>query len=334
MPTYEIHITDVSNFLQCRRQWNWSSNLRQHLTTIEPYEPFYFGTVVHKALEWYHEPMYSKCIDRDVFLRQEIPNIPDAFIDYVDQLLAEYVIWQKSIEASDLHDSNYETLAVEQPFKIKMTTPLGVKSNKFRFAGKTDRVTRSKLDGQLYIHEYKTSTSIDNLVKQLPMVYQPTAYMLAMQEVYNEPIAGVVYTIIRKKLPEDPDVLKNGLLSKNKSIDTTAEHYLAYARQHHSDWTDVQIKAEYGEILQRLLSEPNKFFRRVLVKRNEAELKQMQRVLYDVAKEMTNSKLAIYPNPSYFCNNCLFRIPCELMSKGEDYNPIISAHYTRNTRLD
>lgn len=330
---YEIHITDVNNFLQCRRQWDWSSNLRQHLTTIEPYEPFYFGTLIHKVFEWRFDPSEaSKFIDPIAEMERD-PSIPKAFTTFIETLYDHYRNWQ-ILDKADYNDRTFEWLAVEQPFNIKLTTPTGVKSNKFRFAGKVDGVMRSRIDGKLYLHEIKTTKSIDSRIQQLPFEFQPTAYMLAMQEVYQEEIAGVVYTLIRKKLPDDPDVLKNGLLSKNKSIDTTAEHYLAFARQHHNDWSDTQIRQEYGELLQKLLSEPNKFFRRVLVTRNKAQLDQMQRILYDVAREMTSSKLRIYPNPSYFCNNCLFRVPCELMSNGEDYNPIISAHYTRNTRLD
>lgn len=329
-----IHISDLNAFLQCRRAWDFSSNLRKHLTTIVPYQAFYFGTVMHKFLEMRYDEMVNPRQDAiNVLLEQ--PNHIQEFIDFAAQLYDHYHVWQSNSYNEPLCDNNFQSLETEAAFDVPILTPAGYPSSKFRFAGRVDGVWRSRVDGRLYLHEIKTTSSIDSRIGQLAFEYQPTAYMLAMSEVYQEPIAGVVYTLIRKKLPADPDVLKNGMLSKNKGIDTTADHYLACARkQHGNEYTTAQIKQEYGDILSTLLNQPNRFFRRVLVKRSESQLAEMRRILYDVAKDMTNKHLAIYPTPSYFCNNCIFQAPCVAMSQGQPIDPILTEHYTRNTRLD
>lgn len=328
-----IHISDLNAFLQCRRAWSWSSNLRQHLTTIQPYPAFYFGTVVHKFLECYYYQLNTGiCTDPVAILRNQPNSIPE-FIGFGAQLFEHYLTWQSNDKAN-LSDREFEFLSVEQPFDVPILTPAGFPSSKFRFAGRVDGVWRSKIDGRLYLHEIKTTSSIDGRLAQLVFEMQPTAYMLAMSEVYKEPIAGVIYTLIRKKLPADPDVLKNGLLSQNKGIDTTADHYLACVKKHHPDWGPNAIKSAYGEILGQLLNQPNRFFRRILVKRSPEQLTEMRKVLYEVARDMTNSKTSIYPNPGYFCGNCLFSTPCLAMSNGQPIDPILSAHYTHNTRLD
>lgn len=336
-----IHVSDVNAFLQCRRAWDFSSNLRQHLTTIRPYEPFYFGTVVHKFLEcYYRQEISGVCQDPIVTLKQMPEAIPE-FIEFGAQLFEHYLTWIKANQLDDLSDSKFYFLSTEESFDVPILTPAGYPSSKFRFAGRVDGVWRSRVDGKLYLHEIKTTSSIDSRIGQLAFEYQPTAYMLAMSEVYQEPIAGVVYTLIRKKLPADPDVLKDGTLSKNKGIDTTADHYLACVRKHHTEYIephkelgDAFIKRYYGDILSTLLNQPNRFFRRILVKRSDAQLSEMRGILYDVAKDMTNKHLASYPSPSYFCNNCIFQAPCVAMSQGQPIDPILSAHYTRNTRLD
>lgn len=332
---HAIHISDVNAFLQCRRSWNWSSNLREHLTTIKPYEPFYFGTVIHKFLEcWYRSEQFKdRAFGIAISELKQNPYADDEFIDFGNALCEHYLDWQR-FDTLQSSDRNLTFLACEQNFQVPIMTPSGVRSNKFVFAGTVDGVMRSKVDGKLYLHEIKTTKSIDSRIQQLAFEYQPTAYLWAMQQVYQEPIEGVIYSLIRKKLPVDPDVLTNGKLSKNKAIDTTPEHYLNCAKRQHPTWSNEQIRAEYGEILNALLQQPNKFFRRVLVKRTQAELDQMQRVLYDVAKDMTRRDLPLYPNPGYFCSNCLFAEPCRLMSTGQPFDTVLSEHYTRNTRLD
>lgn len=332
-----IHISDVSSFLACRRAWDFSSNLRQHLTTIQPYEPFFFGTVLHAFLEEYYNPAQTAARqDVSAIAVTKLSCIPNAlpeFIEFGAKLFEHYQIWAQHNEGN-LGDCSFDSLSVEQPFDVPILTPAGYPSSKFRFAGRVDGVWRSQIDGKLYLHEIKTTSSIDGRVNQLAFEYQPTAYMLAMSEVYQEPIAGVVYTLIRKKLPADPDVLKNGMLSQNKGIDTTADNYLAVIKQHHPEMEMKTIKTTYGDILSTLLNQPNRFFRRVLVKRTDAQLTEMRRILYDVAKEMTNKHVATYQTPGYFCSNCMFTTPCFAMSQGQPIDPILTAHYQRNTRLD
>lgn len=335
---HSIHVSDIQAFLQCRRAWNFSSNLRQHLTTIEPYKPFYLGTVVHKFFECYYDPM-MRLVDGYNYRQTAInellsaPNHIREFIDFGDQLFDHYLTWQNE-DRSLLADDQFSPLTTEQGFDVPIYTLRGTPSSTIRFAGRVDGVWRSKVDGRLYLHEIKTTSSIDNRIGQLQFEMQPTAYMLAMSEVFNEPIAGVIYTLLRKKLPVEPDVLKNGMLSQNKGIDTTPELYIEAVRKHHPGITNVEIKTQYGEILNQLLNQPNRFFRRVLVTRSTAQLDEMRNTLYQVARDMTNPRLTVYPNPGYFCNNCLYQAPCVAMSNGQPIEPILLQHYTRNTRLD
>jgi PD-(D/E)XK nuclease superfamily len=58
-----IHNSDRATFKACRRKWDWSSPARQNLTVRADvagiYQPFFFGTGIHYALENYYTPMSS-----------------------------------------------------------------------------------------------------------------------------------------------------------------------------------------------------------------------------------------------------------------------------------
>lgn len=47
----EIHVSDIGAFLQCRRQWNWTSEHRGNLEPKRPYMPFLTGRAVHLCIE-------------------------------------------------------------------------------------------------------------------------------------------------------------------------------------------------------------------------------------------------------------------------------------------
>lgn len=59
-----IHTSDRQTFKGCRRKWNWSSPARQNLTrrvdTYGIYEPFWFGTGIHYAIQKHYDPSYSE----------------------------------------------------------------------------------------------------------------------------------------------------------------------------------------------------------------------------------------------------------------------------------
>lgn len=303
---------------------------------------------MHRYFEGYYDPRLRCFTNYDwrnearSWLNTRLNAIPE-FVDFAERLFDHYLTWQHN-DKQEFNDLNLNFLSVEEPFNIPIRNRAGNASNKFSFAGKVDGVLRSWSDNKLYLHEIKTCKSIDQRIQQLQFEHQPTAYMLAMSEVYGEPIAGVIYTLIRKKLPAEPDVLNNGMLSKNKGIDTTADHYLKCVKDHHCErfdpdfslfyYSDAKIKAEYGDILTELLNKPNPFFRRVLIKRSQAQLNEMRNMLYDVAREMTNPNTKPIPNPGFQCGNCVFQQPCIALSNGDNVQPILNAHYTRNTRLD
>ena len=59
-----IHNSDRATFKACRRKWDWSSPAKQNLTIRADvggvYQPFFFGTGIHHALESFYTPGISR----------------------------------------------------------------------------------------------------------------------------------------------------------------------------------------------------------------------------------------------------------------------------------
>ena len=101
-----------------------------------------------------------------------------------------------------------------------------------------------------------------------------------LQEAFDEygyP-AGVIYNVLRKKLPVVPKQLKDGSTSRDKAIDTTEEVYRQTLIERGQD------PADYTEILDLLREKGNTFFVRQSVYRNAAELKEIGQRIYQATR--------------------------------------------------
>jgi CRISPR/Cas system-associated exonuclease Cas4 (RecB family) len=332
-----IHISDVLNYKRCRRAWNWSSMHRENLTPLVQYAPFAFGTVVHAALAEY---FISHALGEPLGITEAIELMPEfATLSIDDQelckaVLAHYDLWQ-SKDKSQFADRNLETVATEKAFEVKLRNPSGKLSNTYKLAGRFDGLVRNTVDGKLYLHEIKTTRSVKERTQQLSNEEQCNAYLMAANQLFDEPVAGVIYTLIRKKAPVAPNVLKDGTLSVNKVIDTSAEYYLECIDKVGNDPTEflhrdtAWVKAQYGEILSSLLFE-NKFFARIVVRRSQAELQRTNDELYAIAQEMLSKRTAIYAHGGVHCSYCQFKEPCNAMNTGNDYQTILQDAYRAN----
>ena len=345
--TFEIHISDVLAFKSCRRRWDFSSLLRRNLTPLGVYAPFFTGRVIHAALD--HLYRYGQnpvdMVDALVWsetakLKRDYPTIYAANeptineqAEFCKAMLAHYLQWATSYNGP-FNDRDLDFINVEQSFNVPMRTPRNFIARGYRLAGKFDGVVRHKKDDQLYLWEVKTTKSITQRLKQLDLEEQADAYAIAAQEILGEPIAGIIYTLIRKAVPEMPQELKRGGLSQNKQIDTTFEHYLAAIRAYHGhNATRDFIQSTYGDFLQHLLDNGNPFFERVMIRRSQEQLKNSRNELYAVAREMTNPAIPIYHFGQPACNWCIFREPCIAIQQGQrEYaEKLLSTSYTQNT---
>src|SRR5690606_10898829 len=109
--------------------------------------------------------------------------------------------------------------------------------------------------GDVWILEHKTSATSWSLVDML-FNDQTLGYMWVVQQLLGSAPRGVIFNILRKKVPRVPQLLKNGGLSRAKNIDTTFETYMRAIEDNGLDPVD------YVEILRELKDRGNTFFQR------------------------------------------------------------------------
>lgn len=341
MAKHEIHISDVRSFKQCRRKWDWSSMLRRGLEPVKPYAPFFTGRAIHHCLEHYYAHGTPFKASLDLFLETEKTSMErtgrlwpveqetiDEQIDLITGLLAHYEVWLKYDSTGRWTDDQLEFISMETSFSVPILTPRGRASSKVFLAGRFDGLIKRKDDGTYWIWETKTTRSIDELRRSLDNDEQAGAYMYAAQQMFNVPVSGVLYNIIRKKIPTEPRVLQSGYLSKDKRVDTTAFMYMEAARRNHPDWTQKELLIQYEDILNELLEAGNKFFARVPIYRTANEINVLAYNLWLVSLEMTRSAVAIYPTPNWMnCNFCHFRAPCLAMNADADYEFLLQQEF-------
>lgn len=345
MARYELHVSDIRTFKSCRRKWHWASPLRRNLEPQVPYVPFFTGRAIHHALEHYYRSGTPFNESLDKWLKAELAEMsktgalwPQEKASFDDQIslirgiLNHYKVWVDKDTDRRFSDANLEFTALETEFSVPLYAPSGHKSSRIYLAGRFDGLIRLRSDGTYWIWETKTTRSIEELTRSLQNDEQCGAYLYAAQQLFRVPIVGVLYNVLRKKVPTEPQVLQNGELSKNKNIDTTAEMYLDAVKKHHPNLDSQTLFEVYGPVIQHLLEEGNKFFARIGVYRTPKEIEQLQHDLWTVGLEMSRQSTPIYPSPGWMnCNFCQFKAPCLAMNSGADSEFLLNHEYRTRT---
>lgn len=330
---HTIHISGVGSYKQCRQAWYWASPQGLNLTPKDRYMPFFLGSLVHHCLEMHYRFAMPSSTAIEAYLTQHCTSAERSDMNVLSMvtlatgMLEHYHMWQKH-DTTWLSDDNFAFIDNERPFSTALWANT---RHAVSLKGTYDGVVKSFHDNKYYLWELKTTRSIMEREKQLDLDAQTDAYLNAAQRELGLELAGVVYTLMRKKIPDAPKELKNGTLSCAKDQDTTAEWFIRAARALHNGDKEL-LKQLYGAFLNTLYNSDNRYFKRVVVTRTNTELKDSWQQLQSVSREMINTKTAIYRNESTHCNYCQFRLPCITKRQGKDYKAVLDRNYTFNER--
>lgn len=240
-------------------------------------------------------------------------------------MLEGYFKWCREVD-------NFKTIAVEHTFELPLKlngktlivdTPQG--KAEIWIKGKIDGIVQTP-DGSFWLLEHKTMASI---VTEYYTLYdeQSGVYTYGAQETLGallgeeKRISGVLYNMLRKKLPTVPEELKRGGLTQRKNISTTYDVYMAEIRRIGDN------PADYIEILQMLKDKGNRFYKREPIFRTQEEIREIILRLYYIAQDIFNNPIW-YPNPDFFrCKMCSFQTVCVAMSAGADWKYILETKY-------
>lgn len=289
--------SELNDFLRCRTKWHYAWNER--LTPKTPNTKLFVGSLLHKFLEYlykYNEVPSGLRAMRELYETTDTGNADplemQELIGLCEQIANNYTKqWR-------IADAEYTVVATELQFAIPVTDEL-------TYTGTIDLVLKDK-DGRIWFMDHKTTNNIESYEKRVDMDRQISRYWWALQQLGYD-VAGFIYNIILKDIPEPPSVLKNGTLSKNKAQKTTYKMYMDAIMDNLEDSND------YQEILDHLKAQEtengNRFFRRVKVTRLQPEIDNAIEEMVEVAKDMKDAR--VYRNITKDCSwDCPFQSIC------------------------
>ena len=180
-----------------------------------------------------------------------------------------------------------------------------------------------KRNDEYWLMDFKTTKQLPNNADWLLINNQAIAYQWAAEEVFGVPIAGIMYTYVRKKKPTVPKLLKSGRISKDKRIITTAQTYKNALDEHRLAYSDYTDHLNY---IDSMLSEW--FFRRFELRASKKQKQLHKKRVIKLAELMIDPDTYIYPSPNRMkCAACDFKTPCELLQMGQNIDNIIALEY-------
>jgi CRISPR/Cas system-associated exonuclease Cas4 (RecB family) len=333
-----IHISDVTAYKTCKRQWNWSSRMRGNLEPKRIYEPFFLGSLVHYALERYYAGETDAQATITAYVAEKRATMESQAtlwaedlmqIDEIETLargiIRHYLLWEAR-QKGPFSMENLEFLTLEQEFGVPIWNPETDETHPHAyFEGKWDGLVRRRDTGDLYIWEMKTTRSIPGRVAMLVNDDQATEYMNAARYMFGNQVKGVLYTIMAKRIPPFPKITRDGMLSLDVKQQTLAS-YIAAIKDFHGDDASTLMRSHYANAIITLSAQEDLYFQRRVITRTDAALKRGMLELWQVATNMIQ-EIAPYSTPAQHCTYCTFREPCLALQNDQDYEVLLRESY-------
>jgi hypothetical protein len=203
------------------------------------------------------------------------------------------------------------------------------------YEGRIDAIVRD-VHGEYWIVDWKTTIRMMNEDVDiiLELDDQVSGYVWALRKQLGLNIRGFRYIELKKGYPKPPAELKVVRLGRSFSVstnqDTDADTYVRTVSTR-----DPQAYKEglYDQFIEWLTLEGPKFITDHKVYKRPVQLENFGRHLYQMASEMLDPDLALYPSPGRFsCGFCAYKEPCMDMESGGDYQYALETSFETKPR--
>lgn len=337
-----IRTSERGTFKRCRHLWDFTSQNRRNLEPVRMASALSFGIAVHVALEHYYDPFrWQQALPYEMHLSRSLTAIGNELdrqataeaeaiggldsertVEYDEHLTLGKGMLRTYKRFSNNNDADWRPVAVEEKMVLPVVNPetgqqlLTNEHEPVFYQIRLDLLVEDPYE-DLWIVDHKTAKSLGDLFF-LEVDTQMMSYAATVQRILGRKVRGVVYNEIRKAHPTEPDVLKNGGLSKNKRQHTDTYHYLKAIDRLGLD------RANYADMLDYLETNPKEYVRRTLVNYSQRELATQERYIFEESLEMLNDP-TIYPNAHKFnCNGCAFIGPCTVRNEDGDFEFLLN----------
>jgi len=217
-------------------------------------------------------------------------------------MLMHYAVWAVRV------DKPFLTVEPEVKFEFEL--------DGLRVAGRFDGVARVSTTGLVFVLEYKTTSQPAN-AQWVMRSLQPVLYAYAASLMHGE-VEGVVFRFISKKRPADPrfSVGADGKVRVDITGKTTRSWVLARARTYaHSTGTPLEAVAEaLRPYVNVLTDEP--YLTQHLIRYDPFRYRNVLDAVRVIGAQMLDPDVPIVATPSWACQWCAFRDPCDLFTRG------------------
>jgi hypothetical protein len=274
----------LSESLACRKLADY--RFKQRLIPVDENENQTLRQAVHRGLSaWYEsfdKPHALSAVEQSLcestFRTSLLPLASGMLEGYIEH-------WKRRDAFTVLH--------VDLPYLTPIVTPSGRASRIQDLAGVAPLVIE-KPDGSTWLMISRVISRKDpNLDQRLDTDLRIRAACWAVNRYLPGGVSGVIVDVLRAKLPVEPEILKNGTVSRRANIDTTLEVFTQALNCSGSD------PADYAEILERLAGEDDGFFRRWEREYTSEETAASGYELYLVARDLRRSgREPVFGNPA------------------------------------
>lgn len=298
----KISYSQIKTWKRCRQKWYYG-----YVRNLLPKGRIYkieLGKYGHALLEAYYKGEDLKEASQVYWDEQTKDMFEEEMVEFEDTRFQAEVLSERYINHYEDIDRHMEILSAEGKF----STPI---NGGVHLRGIIDLVMQDDT-GELWLVDHKF-TSID-LIKYedgLVLDEQANYYLWALAEMLGEdkPVAGIMFNLVKSKLPSVPKLLKSGGLSKAQSIDTDTATYLKAIEDNGLNPHD------YDDILRSIEEKDRPFFKRHYVQRTAQELRNIGTELDRISKDMVDCR--IYRNATKDCSwDCPYRELCIMEYKG------------------
>lgn len=330
-----VHVSGVQTFQKCKRRWYYSD-----ADWGLGYRSPRMNDKVTLGIWWHYAQAlvaggdnYVDTVVR-VLDRQDELYGPDSITLDLDEkfssLMSAHELWQQA-DKSRYSDDQLEYLAIEEKFSLPIYG--------HRLEGQWDAVVRHKQSDTLYVLERKTTISPNRIEAGINWDLQPRFYTWAAGQLFDGPVVGVIYEIVRNTDPYTVKMLiRNGLPSKAKvELDgTTHEVYynLLIEAAQERDLDPDQVVADYEQQLNYLLLNKNPIFRRTLFVPSADMRQQSMECMIDASVEMQEADLVapdMFPALNrHACGLCPYKEVCLAHDDGADWQGLLEIGFVKN----
>ena len=348
--TFIIRPRELRKYERCRREWDFSSQVRQRYAIKLPSIEWVFEKAIRDALAVYYfpamddwnraivRPLTMKGFDRSMkenrTAHEKIaPYTPEeerAYDEHValgQAMLANYFVWAAALDDFDSLFADHDIWAPipdpEQP-----TQDLGTLDERpMRYMGRMDQLVADP-DDELWVVDHRVVKgdwiSNEELIEDEVMRSHCWHTQIAFPQWI---IAGTITNELRVDGQLDAPPVSE-VVEKDQRTMIGSRHINTRRSPLAMDPTAAPAaRSAATEFDQITLQQDNGLFRRTVIRRNQDGLRRTGTRVAEHAMEIREPDIAVPPTFAAHCLTCEFKEVCDTMEAGGDWQAVLDANF-------